>query len=383
MKLKRTLKSVFTRITLLVFGLVIGLILAEIVATIYTKTRKLDKKFEQLKGKDNSYPKHIGQFDAELGWGLKPEAKEEIVTEEYKVLYAINSKGLRDKEISFSKSSDEFRVVLLGESNVFGIGINYGERFSEIIEQACLNIEVVNMAVEGYGLDQTLLQLKRDAFQYYPDVVILCIPIQHFLERCTYFKFCRKLKPRFALNQAKEKIILQDLDFIEEHFCKDAQSDAQTSEVSEQKNKFKVTNILSYLKEAKKLRSQTESNYYWEENRRNKKYYNEQEFRKLLFLLLKEYKEVCNQNNIDFCVVYASPYEANYMANLCKDLGVLNFDLTDVLKKAKKVQALRFDMDEHYNTFWHRVVGEYISDYLINKYKLKKKNYNPQYFGKF
>jgi hypothetical protein len=123
-------------------------------------------------------PQQIGRLDPELGWSLKPGAEAWSKATGLKVKYAINSLGYRGPEVSREKPQGTFRIVVLGDSHAFGFGIPEGQRFSNLLQGYFKNLEVVNLAVSGYGLDQMLLRLKRDGFPLKPDLVICYVP--HF-----------------------------------------------------------------------------------------------------------------------------------------------------------------------------------------------------------
>ncbi len=110
-----------------------------------------------------------------LGWKLVPRAKHLYRKEEQAYLIAINSKGLRDTEHSYDKPTGVFRIVVVGDSFVFGSGgVETSERFTDILEKSTKNIEVINMGVPAYGSDQEYLYLKTEGLKYRPDLIILC-----------------------------------------------------------------------------------------------------------------------------------------------------------------------------------------------------------------
>lgn len=111
-----------------------------------------------------------------LGWKLIPHTKHLFRKEEQPYLIVINSKGLRDREHSYEKSKGLFRIVVVGDSFVFGSGgVEASDRFTDILEKSTRNVEVINMGVPAYGTDQEYLYLKREGLKYHPDLVILCV----------------------------------------------------------------------------------------------------------------------------------------------------------------------------------------------------------------
>jgi hypothetical protein len=93
-----------------------------------------------------------------------------------------NSKRIRSqKEIPYSKPSETYRILCLGDSVFFGIGVNNNELFSNHLENL-LNVsknktryEVINASAVGWGLLEYATFLKNEGYKYSPDLVILSI----------------------------------------------------------------------------------------------------------------------------------------------------------------------------------------------------------------
>lgn len=69
-------------------------------------------------------------------------------------------------------AAGERRIVTLGDSIAFGWGADDHDTFSSRLD-AEPGLQVLNLAVEGYGVDQALLRLEREGLGYEPDVVVL------------------------------------------------------------------------------------------------------------------------------------------------------------------------------------------------------------------
>jgi hypothetical protein len=111
---------------------------------------------------------HFCMYDPEIGWVNRPNAKGKFSSTSVRV----NSQGLRDREHSLDKGP-QFRVLVLGDSFVWGCYAEQDELFTEVLEQRLGNCEVINMGCSGYGQDQELLLLKREGLKYSPDLVIV------------------------------------------------------------------------------------------------------------------------------------------------------------------------------------------------------------------
>ncbi len=143
-------------------------------------------------------PANIGQFDPTLGWVLKPNSYGISKRTGDEIEYRINSKGLRDDETSYKKPEGIFRIVLLGDSRTVGFGVPVEKHFSALLEGYFKKVEVINMGVSGFGVDQELLYLQTEGFRYEPDLVVTYIA--HYGDhRHMHNTRWGKGKPRFLL----------------------------------------------------------------------------------------------------------------------------------------------------------------------------------------
>ncbi len=117
-------------------------------------------------------PGKLYQYDEHLGWTLRPSQRATSSRTGYEIEYRTNSKGLRDDETSYKKPEGVFRIVLLGDSRTLGFGVPIDKHFSKLIEGYFSKVQVINLGVEGYGVDQQLLRLKAEGLKYRPDLVI-------------------------------------------------------------------------------------------------------------------------------------------------------------------------------------------------------------------
>jgi hypothetical protein len=174
------------------FGVFLGALLLEGATRFYLST----------KGVEPAVPPKIGQFDEILGWSLKPLSSAVSNRTGYEIEYRINSKGLRDDETSYEKPTGTFRIVLLGDSNTFGFGVPIKKHFSTLLEGYFKDLEVINMGVGGFGVDQELLYLRSEGFRYAPDLVLAYVP-HYGAHRHMHTERFGKKKPRFMLIDGK------------------------------------------------------------------------------------------------------------------------------------------------------------------------------------
>ena len=125
------------------------------------------------------------ELDSHLGWKLisnysgcryQPDTNK-IITKTH------NSNGLRiDKDIPYEKGSKK-RVLLLGDSFVYGYGLDDDETIAvKLQENLGDNYEIINFGVDGYGTGQELLQFMEDGLKYHPDIVLLFFYPNDFTE---------------------------------------------------------------------------------------------------------------------------------------------------------------------------------------------------------
>lgn len=148
--------------------------------------------------RDHVVPSGLFAIDDELGWRLRPGASGVHRSRYFRVTYAINAIGFRDPERSAAKDPATRRILLLGDSQVFGWGVEEGERFSAGIERREPTLAVWNLGVPGYGLDQQVLAYERQ--EQLPADEALLFVTESTLSRMRVDRLYRKRKPRFTLD---------------------------------------------------------------------------------------------------------------------------------------------------------------------------------------
>lgn len=104
---------------------------------------------------------------------LKPNAQALATTSDFSVIYEINSLGYRDKEYTLDKPPGKKRILVFGDSFTFGEGVPYGERFTDLVEEQILDVEVINFGVPGAGIDENYARYRQFGAHFNPDYVIL------------------------------------------------------------------------------------------------------------------------------------------------------------------------------------------------------------------
>jgi hypothetical protein len=114
------------------------------------------------------------------GWGLKPGAAG-WQTDEGRGFVSVNRAGFRGPQWTLAKPPGTFRIAVVGDSFTEAPHVNYDHTFCAVAERelggckslAGRKIQVMDFGVDAYGTAQELLTLRRHAWQYSPDMVVL------------------------------------------------------------------------------------------------------------------------------------------------------------------------------------------------------------------
>jgi len=123
------------------------------------------------------------QRDVDLGWSLRPNSTGDAGMGE---LVVVNSLGLRSPEIG-SKEPGEIRILSLGESSTFGIGVADDETYSFLLQTILTaripsrRITVINAGVSAYSSYQSLTYLKRRGLRLKPDLILFYHEVNDYL----------------------------------------------------------------------------------------------------------------------------------------------------------------------------------------------------------
>ena len=126
-------------------------------------------------------PKDFYEYHPLLGWRNIPNTNKIRISTRgrNKVLYQINSKGIRGHEYSYKKTNNEYRIFLLGDSYTEGYVVEFEELFSEIMTNKLnnmgkgINFQAINSGTSGWSTDQELLLFQSEGKKYNPDLTIL------------------------------------------------------------------------------------------------------------------------------------------------------------------------------------------------------------------
>jgi len=162
------IKQFSAKLSLILFGLALVLLLAEVVVRVF---------FEEP-----IQPR----FVIDSGYGVRTN-QPNIVTRhyvpgDYEVAIKNNSVGMRGlHEYSIEKPPNVYRIALLGDSFVYGFGVNDEEVVNLLLEDGLeraaerddMGFEVLNFAVSGFGQAEELVTYHEKVKSYQPNEVVI------------------------------------------------------------------------------------------------------------------------------------------------------------------------------------------------------------------
>jgi len=174
---------------------------------IYPETQFFDSKSDSYwkawlrqrisqQSNDNAPTSNI-VHNRRLGWIMKPFYKNRGVSH--------NSYGFRgSREFDFFPQGK--RILFIGDSFTYGLGVNDEETFAASLEQV-IDVETINAGVNGYGIDQALLMWEDKGKQFNPDIVILGYFVDDFFRNANSIRY--GAKPYFLFDRNKQEFSLR------------------------------------------------------------------------------------------------------------------------------------------------------------------------------
>jgi len=153
----------------------------------------------------------LARFDPELGWVYVPESSHVTPFGRERRMVPIHFDGIgaRVGGPGVSRDPEAPTVIVVGGSFAFGHGLPYEETFAGRLESmAGFPYQIVNLGVQAYGTDQSLLRLQRH-MQEFRTVAVVYVFIEDHVsrnanhDRRLIYPDARFLgtKPRFSLNR--------------------------------------------------------------------------------------------------------------------------------------------------------------------------------------
>lgn len=350
-------------------------------------------------------------YDSELGWIRKPETEHEEMGKNGKTMWHIDKNGARNNPILGYKEGE---ISCYGDSFTFARQVNDNETWSYFLsELAKTNIQ--NFGVGNYGIDQSLLRLKREFKKYPSNIVILgVVPDtisrilsvwKHYYEYGNTFGF----KPRFEIIDGKLTLIKNLIDSKEkfldyEKFLKEIQNNdffykekflkeiiKFPYSISILKNFSRNLRILQKLDKIKKNESSKKliaqnfeamkiimaRNLEW-----RIKLFKDENVSKLLKEIIQEYVRVSQKENFKAIFVFLPQkddiifiknnyhFYNKFVEEIRKIDHLVVLDITNKILKEKKIDELFSEETEyggHYSKYGNEIIAKMIYDEMRTK----------------
>ena len=95
------------------------------------------------------------------------------------LIYDQNSDTLRGREVGVDKPPSVYRIVIAGDSLVYGVNVDGDKTYSARLEQMLNDhaapgrrFEVLNLGCSGYRIAQVVARIKKRGLKYNPDLII-------------------------------------------------------------------------------------------------------------------------------------------------------------------------------------------------------------------
>jgi hypothetical protein len=184
---------------------------SQLTGTWFGSTRLLPRDWEDVKARHREILALVRDdlsyfvVDDRLGWapGRARRSKEG--------LYSTSIEGFRSatSASSYAARPPGPRIAIVGDSFTFGLEVPFESSWGAVLEQSLGDrATVLNMGVDGYGVDQAVLRYERDARPWKPAVSILGF-IEHDLLRSTsVYSFVTF--PEWGFPFSKPHFVVQD-----------------------------------------------------------------------------------------------------------------------------------------------------------------------------
>lgn len=141
------------------------------------------------------------EYHPMLGWFHQKNKESFLQKNSLTVKITTNSQGLRGKrEYAILKPAGVFRILAIGDSFTFGFGVLDQETYPAVMETKIPGIEVLNLGVAGYGVDQLTLLYSEIGMKFQPDFVFLSLYPEDFWRSLRAFNDGGYGKPYYVLD---------------------------------------------------------------------------------------------------------------------------------------------------------------------------------------
>jgi lysophospholipase L1-like esterase len=172
------MKSLFRKPLIILVQILVVLVMVEVAARVlfpkFTDDKVfMDRAFSRLLNSGVRFNPKRDNYSRKFGFTLSADSETTESTGEYTYTSKTNSLGFRSREIQ-PATEGEYRVLLLGDSMFYGVGVQESEMVSAVLEeQGSPDLSVYNYSVSGYNTVQEMIVAKNYAESLQPDHIIL------------------------------------------------------------------------------------------------------------------------------------------------------------------------------------------------------------------
>lgn len=277
------------------------------------------------------------------------------------VLNKINSLGMRGPEIDENKTTGTYRILALGDSFTFGIGVRDEDTFVRRIEKqlnaqatsAPTRYEVLNAGVEGYNTRDEVITLEHRWLKLQPDVVLITFYLN---DAYADFTFLNRGEAQGV--GAEKPLNLAQYSYVYDY----AQHALHVRRESQRIKAFYQRQFFS--KADQFLDNPGSTNVDWTHSRR----------------ALERAVQLSRQHNFRLAlVIFPELYSLNadypftaihrHVQQTCQQLGISTYDLLDAFKGHRDKDLWVHPADHHPNEIAHEIAARAILAFL-NQHKL-------------
>jgi lysophospholipase L1-like esterase len=278
--------------------------------------------------------------DRDVGWLYKPFALTD--TARNSGTYVASSLGLRNAELG---EKNKARVVFLGDSFTWGWGVPNGVRFTDALERAYPHYQIVNAGINGYSTVQETLLLKKYHQVFQPDLVVLQMFHNDFIENLEtggiYSKPYLDWSHNFELKNYPVKVVGNDA----------------------------ITRSLLWITSHTYFyRQLVVAAYVWwmkNDERMAETPTDEETLTEAMRVALKDLIGFCRENNLPLLVMSSDlqPYQRDLVRQMMEAQGISHYDLTERVFRDQQGFSLA-DYTGHWNARGHQLVADFIGPIL-------------------
>lgn len=281
--------------------------------------------------------------DEERGHALLPSsvARHFSCYGDFDVIYHINAQGIRSLKMSYGQKTGK-RILLLGDSFVFGCGVEDDETLSVSLEEILNNrypeagFEVINAAVPSYATVQEYLTLKR-FIHLSPDIVLLGLCTNDRIEDKKWVvdeagDIVRINEPGCYVNQYHQLILNPEPTSLFRRFCRDH---------------LFIYSFLGIVRQRISKGSRPQ--------------YKEFPMGARSLGVLSLIKDYCKNNGAQFAIFTTEPSMPKHVGAKINSLNIPFFDISELYSKNK---ALCYPIDGHWSPSGTRYIANWLADCL-------------------